>query len=230
MSLFNLRKKNIDELAVTKERLDTMNPTEMNKEEVSLGCQVRTIFSDVKTEGRKKGYKRAAKEYERVLKEMEWAYQEIVNATRKQGIFYRRTTKKLLDIDNILNKEMKKTEENVEYKTAEVSKKYNIPFSNISSIIGMGKQTFAPIYPYQQTSVISLVYEFRKNQMDKAEQEGYQDAKEEYEKLIMEKKEELKKLQQEVDENTKEMVKLICDTVGMLISEKMKDADLDIML
>lgn len=50
------------------------------------------------------------------------------------------------------------------------------------------------------------MYEFRKMQMDKAEQEGYQEAKEVYEKLIKEKKEKLSELQQKVEGNNKQMV------------------------
>lgn len=81
-----------------------------------------------------------------------------------------------------------------------------------------------------QTSLIDAVYEFRKMQMDKAEQEGYQEAKEVYEKLIKEKKEKLSELQQKVEGNNKQMVKLILDTVDLFVEEKIKDIDLSMLL
>lgn len=81
-----------------------------------------------------------------------------------------------------------------------------------------------------QTSLIDAVYEFRKMQMDKAEQEGYQEAKEVYEQLIKEKKEKLSELQQKVEGNNKQMVKLILDTVDLFVEEKIKDIDLSMLL
>ena len=74
----------------------------------------------------------------------------------------------------IENEEIK---ENVRNKTVKVSEKYNMSIAGVSSIIGMGRNPFIEMYPSRQPDLIDAVYKFRKGQMDKAEQEGYQEAK-----------------------------------------------------
>ena len=194
------------------------------KRQAPLSQELKTIFSDVKTEGRKKGYNRAAQEYEPVLAEVEWAYDEIVATIKKQGVFYRQTSEKILGVASKLN------EENVRNKTVKVSEKYNMSIAGVSSIIGMGRNTFVEMYPSRQPDLIDAVYEFRKGQMDKAEQKGYQEAKEVYEQAITTKKKELKQLQQKIDGQTKEMMDIVSDAIDMFVEEKMKDADLNILL
>ena len=229
MSLLDLRKNfdNRKESVVGENILNTVNET---KRKVSLKEEVKTIFSDVKVEGKKRGYEKAAKEYERILEEIEWAYNETMDIIKKQGLFYRKTSEKLLKIATELNKENQEVNQSVESKTAEVSKKYNTSIDKISSAIGPGTQVFTSLYSDMQTSLIDAVYEFRKMQMDKAEQEGYQEAKEVYEKLIKEKKEKLSELQQKEEGNNKQMVKLILDTVDLFVEEKIKDIDLSMLL
>ena len=120
--------------------------------------------------------------------------------------------------------------ENVRNKTVKVSEKYNMSIAGVSSIIGMGRNPFIEMYPSRQPDLIDAVYKFRKGQMDKAEQEGYQEAKEVYEQAITTKKKELKKLQQKIDGQTKEMMDIVSDAIDMFVEEKMKDADLNILL
>ena len=181
------------------------------KRQAPLSQELKTIFSDVKTEGRKKGYNRAAQEYEPVLAEVEWAYDEIVATIKKQGVFYRQTSEKILGVASKLNEENEEIKENIRNKTVKVSEKYNMSIAGVSSIIGMGRNPFI-------------------SQMDKAEQEGYQEAKEVYEQAITTKKKELKQLQQKIDGQTKEMMDIVSDAIDMFVEEKMKDADLNILL
>jgi len=200
------------------------------KRQAPLSQELKTIFSDVKTEGRKKGYNRAAQEYEPVLAEVEWAYDEIVATIKKQGVFYRQTSEKILGVASKLNEENEEIKENVRNKTVKVSEKYNMSIAGVSSIIGMGRNPFTELYPSRQPDLIDAVYRFRKGQMDKAEQEGYQEAKEVYEQAITTKKKELKQLQQKIDGQTKEMMDIVSDAIDMFVEEKMKDADLNILL
>ena len=73
MSIF--RKKSIASTIV--DVVECINkPVEKRKKEV-IPEQVKIIFSDAKTEGKKRGYERAAQEYKRVLEEVEWNYKEI---------------------------------------------------------------------------------------------------------------------------------------------------------
>ena len=111
-----------------------------------------------------------------------------------------------------------------------VSEKYKMSIAGVSSIIGMGRNPFIEMYPSRQPDLIDAVYKFRKGQMDKAEQEGYQEAKEVYEQAITTKKKELKQLQQKIDGQTKEMMDIVSDAIDMFVEEKMKDADLNILL
>ena len=46
------------------------------------------IRDSAKTEGKKRGYERAAQEYKRVLEEVEWNYKEISKIIKKHGEFY----------------------------------------------------------------------------------------------------------------------------------------------
>ena len=179
---------------------------------------------------KRQGYNRAAQEYEPVLAEVKWAYDEIVATIKKQGVFYRQTSEKILGVASKLNEENEEIKENVRNKTVKVSEKYNMSIAGVSSIIGMGRNPFIEMYPSRQPDLIDAVYKFRKGQMDKAEQEGYQEAKEVYEQAITTKKKELKQLQQKIDGQTKEMMDIVSDAIDMFVEEKMKDADLNILL
>ena len=75
-----------------------------------------------------------------------------------------------------------------------------------------------------------MVYEYKKRQMDKAEQEGYQEAKELYEQKIRYMKRKLKRLEREADEEIKAMMHLISDTIDALVEGKIKVNDLNTLL
>ena len=122
-------------------------------------------------------------------------------------------------------------EKKVESKTKEVSRKYDIPIVGVSSAIGIGMNPCMELSPYLQVgAALGMVYEYKKRQMDKAEQEGYQEAKELYEQKIKYMKRKLKRLEREADEEIKAMMHLISDTIDALVEGKIKVNDLNTLL
>ena len=104
MSIF--RKKSVASTIV--DVVECINkPVEKRKKEV-IPEQVKIIFSDAKTEGKKRGYERAAQEYKRVLEEVEWNYKEISKIIKKHGEFYDWKSAKLLGIATDLKEEKRK--------------------------------------------------------------------------------------------------------------------------
>lgn len=227
MSIF--RKKSVASTIV--DVVECINKPVVKKKKEVIPEQVKIIFSDAKTEGKKRGYERAAQEYKRVLEEVEWNYKEISKIIKKHGEFYDWKSAKLLGIATDLKEEKEKVEKKVESKTKEVSRKYDIPIVGVSSAIGMGMNPCMELNPYLQVSAaLGMVYEYKKRQMDKAEQEGYQEAKELYEQKIKYMKRKLKRLEREADEEIKAMMHLISDTIDALVEGKIKVNDLNTLL
>lgn len=131
----------------------------------SLSDKVKMVFTDAKAEGEKKGYEKAAKQYDDVLKKAEEFYNEIEEIVRKKKGFYQEQSKRLSDMLIVVQYEKKQLENELDLKIATVSEKYNIPVEKLK----MGRIVDNVLMTVPQLYWLDLVYSYKENKMYKAE-------------------------------------------------------------
>ena len=142
----------------------------------SLSDKVKMAFTDTKAKGEKKGYEKAVKQYDDVLKKAEKFYNEIEEIVRKKKGFYQEQSKRLSDMLIVVQYEKKQLENEMDLKIATVSEKYNIPVEKLK----MGRIVDNVLMTVPQLYWLDLVYRYKENKMYKAEQEGYKEAQKSY--------------------------------------------------
>ena len=125
-----------------------------------------------------------------------------------------------------LEKERKNLEKKTVKKTREVSDKYNIPVSEVQKSLSSG------FWGDDSTSldISDILYYYKKDKMKKAEQQGYLEAKELYEEKIDKLKKEFAKREKELSLDRDNMKQLVSDILSAIAEEKMKIAELEIVL
>ena len=192
----------------------------------SLADKVKMAFTDTKAKGEKKGYEKAAKQYDEVLKKAESFYNEIENIVRKKKGFYQEQSKRLSDMLIVVQYEKKQLENELDLKKDEISEKYNIPLEKLK----MGRIVDNVLMTVPQLYWLDLVYSYKENKMYKAEQEGYKEAQKSYRTKILNLKSNLRELQKEADTTLQETLEQIVDLVILITSERMEIAELKMAL
>ena len=196
------------------------------RKSASISDKVKMVFTDAKAEGEKKGYEKAAKQYDDVLKKAEEFYNEIEEIVRKKKGFYQEQSKRLTDMLIVVQYEKKQLENELDLKIATVSEKYNIPVEKLK----MGRIVDNVLMTVPQLYWLDLVYSYKENKMYKAEQEGYKEAQKSYRTKILNLKSNLRELQKEVDTTLQETLEQIVDLVILITSEQMEIAELKMAL
>ena len=196
----------------------------------SLSDKVKMAFTDTKAKGEKKGYEKAAKQYDEVLKKIESFYNEIEDIVRKKKGFYEEQSKRLSDMLIVVQYEKKQLENELDLKKDEISEKYNIPLEKlkIEKIVDNALNNALSIVP--PLYWLNLVYNYKENRMYKAEMEGYKEAQNLYRTKILNIKNDLRELQKEVDATLQEILEQIVDQVILITSEQMEIAELKMAL
>ena len=196
----------------------------------SLSDKVKMAFTDTKAKGEKKGYEKAVKQYDDVLKKAEKFYNEIEEIVRKKKGFYQEQSKRLSDMLIVVQYEKKQLENELDLKKDEISEKYNIPLEKlkIEKIVDNALNNALSIVP--PLYWLNLVYNYKENRMYKAEMEGYKEAQNLYRTKILNIKNDLRELQKEVDTTLQEILEQIVDQVILITSEQMEIAELKMAL
>ena len=196
----------------------------------SLSDKVKMAFTDTKAKGEKKGYEKAVKQYDDVLKKAEKFYNEIEEIVRKKKGFYQEQSKRLSDMLIVVQYEKKQLENELDLKKDEISEKYNIPLEKlkIEKIVDNALNNALSIVP--PLYWLNLVYNYKENRMYKAEMEGYKEAQNLYRTKILNIKNDLRELQKEVDATLQEILEQIVDLVILITSEQMEIAELKMAL
>lgn len=196
----------------------------------SLSDKVKMAFTDTKAKGEKKGYEKAAKQYDEVLKKAESFYNEIEDIVRKKKGFYQEQSKRLSDMLIVVQYEKKQLENELDLKKDEISEKYNIPLEKlkiekiVNNTLSNALVVVPPLY------WLNLVYNYKENRIYKAEMEGYKEAQNLYRTKILNVKNDLRELQKEVDTTLQEILEQIVDQVILITSEQMEIAELKMAL
>lgn len=192
----------------------------------SLIEKVDMLFKDVETEGKKQGYKKAASEYEKAFRIIEAEYKETKELIESQKNSYSKQSDILIEKLSKLERQRSELEKQVELKSTEVSKKYDIPIEDVRKSVASG----ALIMGTPMFDILGLIYRHKEKKLKEAEQRGYIEAKDLYEKKICDLKNKLSNLKKKGHDEIRELLDMISELFDAITEERMKIADLKILL
>lgn len=193
----------------------------------SITEKIDMLFTDVETEGKKQGYKKAASEYEKAFRAIEKEYKETKELIEFQKSNYGNQSDELITKLSELEKQEKLLEERMKIKAKDVSTKYDIPIGDVlrASAAGMIICGITPT-----VSILDLIYNHKEKKLKEAEQRGYLEAKSLYEKKIAKMKKGLQQLKEIGSADIKNLLEMISDLFEAIAEKQMKIADLKILI
>jgi chromosome segregation ATPase len=195
-------------------------------DDVGIAKKVKTIFTDVETEGKKQGYERASAEYEPAYKKIKKEYDETKRALEETMAEEGKQVDKLVARLQQLESERDDLEKKIKNKTKKVSTQFNIPVSSVMESMVAGTL----VMDGTGLGLVDLIYSYKEKKLRAAEGKGYAEAKQIYENKINELKENLRKLKKKGDSEIQEMMNLINDTIDEIIEAETHIAELEIVL
>lgn len=195
-------------------------------DDVGIAKKVKTIFSDVETEGKKQGYERASAEYEPAYKAIKKEYDETKKVLEEVMAEKDKQVDKLVARLQQLESKKADLEKKIKNKTKKVSTQFNIPLSSVTESMAAGTLVMGGT----GFGLIDIIYNYKEKKLRAAEEKGYAEAKEIYKNKINELKENLKKLKKKGDSEIREMMNLINDVITEIIEEETQIAELEIVL
>lgn len=190
--------------------------------------QVEMLFIDVETEGKKQGYDRAAREYEKAYRGIEREFLETKKIIELQKNSYDNEVDMLIHKLEELEIEKANLENQVNEKTREVSSRFGIPAGDIKKSLATG--SLFVDNPYSSVNVLGLVYKHKEKKLKEVEQRGYAEAKKLYENKIEKLKSELSRLKENGNRDLQKLVTMIDEIFAAIADEQMKIAELRILL
>lgn len=188
--------------------------------------QVKLLFTDVKTEGKKQGYERASKEYESVFRKVAKEYNDTKKILDDEIATNDEKIEALIVRLEKLEKKRKKLESDVNKKTRQVSDSYDVPIGDVTAAMASGTL----LYGGMGFSLLDVICSIKERKMIEAEQAGYQEAKELYLQKIDKLKKKLNNLRKESNAKIKELVKMAEPILKDIADEELKIGDLNILL
>ena len=193
---------------------------------VSVGEKLETIFSDVETEGKKRGYEKAAKEYADAYRKIEKEFNETKISIEGQKNTYGNQAYQLIDQLEKLERQKRELEKQVDSTVNSVSRRHNIPVSDVRKSLNAGTLLGGD----STVGILEIVYYFKEKKLRQAEQRGYAEAKELYEGKIQKLKDELSRLREKGDSEIKNLLNQISQILDAIAEEEMRIAELKILL
>lgn len=187
----------------------------------------KLLFVDALTEGRKDGYKLAAKEFEPVYNRLENEYNNTIIFIETQKENYANEAVSLIEKLQELEMQKKELEKAVANRTEEVAKRFNILPINIKKSMSAGS-LFLDIST--TFVIIGIVYKVKERKYIKGRNEGYLEAKFIFEEKIQKLKNLLHNAVEINDEKIKALVAKIADILDAIAEEEKKVAELKIIL
>lgn len=192
----------------------------------SIIDKVDMLLTDVETEGKKKGYSRAAEEYGKVFRSIENEYKQAKELIESQRSMYDAQSDALIEKLEALENQRRRLENQVKQKTKTVAEKYDIPVSQVQGSLAAGTLITGPT----TVDILGIIYRHKEKKLREAEQRGYLEAKELYESKIDKLKKELAELRSKGSADIKKMVSMIGEILNAIAEEQMKIAELKILL
>jgi len=188
--------------------------------------KVDMLFTDVETDGKKKGYSRAAEEYGKVFRSIESEYKQAKELIESQKNMYDAQSDALIEKLEALEKQKSRLENQVKQKTKAVSEKYDIPVSQVQGSLAAGTLIAGPA----TVDILGMIYRHKEKKLREAEHRGYLEAKDLYEAKIDKLKKELAELRNRGSAEIEKMTSMISEILAVIADEQMKIAELKILL
>ena len=190
-----------------------------------IGEKVAMIFKDVKTDGKKRGYKKAAVEYEKAFKAIEEEQKSTKEFFERQKNSFNVRSEVLIFKLESLETQKKELENQVKQKNQEVSIKYKIPLGRVEALTN-ATITGGPLV----LDFLRLIYIHKDKKLREAEQEGYTEAKKDFDIKTTKLKSDLMELKNKGSKEIEEYINMIGDLFDAISDEHMKIAELEILL
>lgn len=213
-------------------KTDWFNPIISEPSRSSLGMEdsrkifdkLETVFmDDVETEGQKRGYERAAAEYDAAFERIENDYCEAKRILDQQADDKKAEAARLISKLQELQQRKSRLEQEIEEKTEKVADKYDLPISTVSYSVGS-------VISDSHVGVLDLIYHYKNKKLQEAEAKGYEAARKIYKAKIRELKDNLERLKSTGDKEIQEMCALIRDVLKEISNAETKIAELEIAL
>lgn len=185
-----------------------------------------TLMDDVVTEGKKRGYCRAANEYGKVFRSIETEYKQAKELIEAHKNMYDAQSDALIEKLESLESQKRRLENQVKQKCIALSEKYDIPVSQVQRGLATGTLIMGPA----TVDILGMIYRYKEKKLREAEQDGYLEARELYESKIAKLKKELAELRSKGSADIKKMVSMIDEILDAIAEEQMKIAELKILL
>lgn len=180
------------------------------------------LFKDPEIEGKKRGYERVAKEYEKAFQRIKNEYETTKRITERQMASYNRQADVLIERLSELERQEKSLKKQIARNCNAVSDKYDIPNSYVSGMIGGASVLLVPSW--------GLLLGYKKRKFHEAEQQGYLEAKKVYDTKIAKLKNDLSVPKNQGNLKIKKLLNMIDEILDVIVEEQMKIAELKILL
>lgn len=187
---------------------------------------VDVLFSDPEIDGKKAGYEKAAKEYEKVYNELKREHKEIMDQIKGQRMKYDAKNDMLIEQLARLEEKRDNLKERLEYREKRMSEKYGIPINTVHETALSG----GFIGESPTIDVIGLLYGYKKKKLMEAEHKGYMEVRELYEEKLRKLKQELREEKKKGYMEVQNLIDLMCDIFEEISQKKMEIAGLEILL
>jgi len=185
------------------------------------------LMTDPVYEGKKRGYNRAAREYTYAFSKIEQQYNTAKEFYQKQRNTYDFKADTFIQMLEELEKQRKYLEKQVTQRTHDASSKTGISVpSIISGFSGIGYASFSS----SSTVYFKEVPSIFDRRLNKAEKEGYLEARNEFLNKIEALKQDLKELRIQGDKDIKKYQDMIDDILCDITTEQLKIADLSLLI
>lgn len=187
------------------------------------------LADDVETEGKKQGYARAAKEYERVFVSLqrEWASAAQMIEARKEP--QTAEDRELIARLQAAEGRKERLKKQLDEKARRLSEKQGIPIASVrAAFAGTCSLIDLPVVP--QIDILDIVARKKREKMVKAERAGYLEAKALYEEKLRKEREKLERLKEKGSAEIQKLVDIAVSALSSISKTEMEIADLEIML
>lgn len=188
--------------------------------------KIKTVLSDVETEGKKRGYERAAAEYDAAYERIENEYLAAKRILEQQTAGKEAEVSRLLTKLQQLESKKKTLEHAVREKAEQVSETYHISPSSVSQCLSSGTLLTGGT----EATVLDLIYRYKGQKLKNAEEKGYAEARQLHRKKIKELKDNLERLRAKGEAEIRDLANLIADAIEEISESETKIAELEIVL
>lgn len=186
--------------------------------------KLETVFmDDVEVEGKKRGYERAAAEYDAAFERVEKEYLETKKLIEQQLSSKDSEVTQLIAELKKLERCKEYLEQEIENKSNKVADKYDLPISTVSYSVGS-------VVAGKSIGVLDLIYHYKNKKLQESEAKGYAEARSLYKRKIRELKDNLERLKSKGTKEIQDLTQLIANVLKEISDAEAQIAELEIAL